>query len=336
MPLFVCFIVAAVCGLHSIALTPAGKDPFAEKDNLALFDLSVMASPTVASLKLLHADHHAPFAIGLFGNSRMLMISARAINRSPEQVFNFALSSGSFNGSVLLAERLKTMERLPKTLVFGLDNLHLQRDNVPIWPTFWTRITHAAKTVLSALGDGAIIFAARRAWRFLWGEAVRFDSVFGPTLVQAGAARIINDTPLRPAPSGTGGYRSDGSQAHTARTAFTPPIGRITSRIDLALFRQNLEALGAFAAAGHNVILIETPIYPDSQRRMNANVPAYVQASRAIWRNTCRAFQLQCIAAPLIADTPSDTWYDSTHAPAKPWAKFVAETISHISTEIRN
>ena len=48
-----------------------------------------------------------------------------------------------------------------------IDNLHLQRDNVPIWPTFWTRITHAAKTVLSALGDGAIIFAARRAWRFL-------------------------------------------------------------------------------------------------------------------------------------------------------------------------
>tara|TARA_R110001599_G_scaffold49471_1_gene141388 strand:+ start:196 stop:1215 length:1020 start_codon:yes stop_codon:yes gene_type:complete len=333
---FICFVVAAVCSLYGVALTPPGKNPFTGKDSLQLIDLSVMASPTVACLKLRHADDHAPFALGLFGNSRILMISARAVDRSPEQFFNFALSSESLSGSVLLAERLETMGRLPKTLVFGLDNLHLQRDNVPIWPSFWTRITHAANMALSALADGAVITATRRTWRFLWGEAVRFDSIFGPTLLQAGVARIINDTALASATLGTGGYRSDGSQAHTTRAAITPAIGHTTSRLDLALFRQNLETLGALAAAGHNVILIETPIYPDSQRQMNETLPDYVRASRIVWHDTCRSFGLNCIDAPLIADTPSDPWYDSTHAPARPWAQFIAKAISQASAGAKN
>ena len=333
---FIIIVIAAVCGLYSVALTTPDEDPFSEKNIPGVISSRKMASPTVAALKVLHAADHAPFALGVFGNSRMLMLSASAIGRAPEQVFNFALSSESLSGSVLLATRLQTMDRLPKTLIFGLDNLHLQRDNVPIWPPFWLRTTHAAKTVLSALADGAVVTAARRTWRFFWGETVRFDSIFGPTLVQAGAIRMIRDTQFTPAAPDTGGFRKDGSQAHTARARKTPPIDRTSSRLDLALFRQNLEALGAFAAAGHTVIVIETPIYPESQRRMNADVPDYVQASRAVWRDSCQAFRLHCTDAPQIEDTENNPWYDSTHPPAAPWATFVANTISKVTTGTSN
>ena len=332
--IFVSFVIAGVIGSYDLASTPPTKDPFAEKDAPSLVDLSVMSSPTLATLKLRHADNRAPFHVGIFGNSRMLMISA--LGKSPEQAFNFALSSESLSGSVLLATRLQTMGRLPKTLVFGLDNLHLQRDNVPIWPPFWMRTTHAAKTVLSALTDGAFVTAARRTWRFLWGEAVRFNSIFGPTLVQAGAKRMVRDTPLIPAAPGTGGYRRDGSQTHTTRAAKVHTIDRTSSRLDLALFRRNLESLGAFATAGHKVIVIETPIYPESQRRMNAEIPDYVQASRTVWQESCRALHLHCIDAPIIADTPTDRWYDATHAPENPWAKFVAKTISDVQAGAQN
>ena len=136
----VCFVVAAVCGLYSVALTLPSEDPFVRKDTLHPIDLSVMASPTVAALNLRHAQNHTSFALGLFGNSRVLMISAEALDRTPERFFNFALSSESLSGSVALATRLETMGRLPNTLVFGLDNLHLQRDNVPIWPSFSGRM----------------------------------------------------------------------------------------------------------------------------------------------------------------------------------------------------
>jgi len=336
VPVFVIFIIAAVCGFYSVALTPPQEDPFSGKNIPHVINLSMMASPTLAALKLRHAANHAPFALGGFGNSRMLMLSASAIDRMPEQFFNFALSSESLSGSVLLATQLQTIDRLPKTLVFGLDNLHLQRDNVPIWPSFWVRTTHAAESVLSALAEGAVLMAAQRTWRFFWGEAVRFDSIFGPTLVQAGALRMISTAQFTPAAPGTGGYRRDGSQAHTERAAIMPPINATSSRIDLALFRRNFESLGAFVAAGHTVIVIETPIYPKSHRRMNANVPSYVQASRAVWQDSCQALHLHCIDAPLIADTKDNPWYDSTHAPAAPWAAFVAKVISKATMETEN
>ncbi len=295
-----------------------------------------MASPTVAALKLRHASNHAPFELGFFGNSRVLMIGASAIERTPGQFFNFALSSESLSGSVMLVKHLATMNRLPKTIVLGLDNLHLQRDNVPIWPALRARVKYAWKRLQRAIYDGAPITAARRTWRFFWGEAARFDSIFGPTLVQAGAARMIKNTTPPTAASGTGGYRIDGSQAHTARAPNTPQIERTTSRLDLALFRQNIEELGAVAARGHDIIIVETPLHPDSQRRLETSIPTYVQKSRNLWHEVCKANGLHCVDAPLIADDPNDPWYDPTHAPAKPWAAFIVKSISRVTAGIQN
>ena len=337
VPVFVCFVIVAVCGLYVIALTPPNKNPFAGTNGYIYpIDFGVMASPTVAALKLRHAENHAPFAFGLFGNSRMLMIDAQSINRATEHFFNFALSSESLSGSVLLAKRLQYMGNLPQTVVFGLDNLHLQRDNVPIWPSFWTRVSHAIKSIKIAVADTAVITAARRTWRFIWGEAIRFKNNFGPTLVRAGIDRAFNQTTFEPAAPGTSGYLSDGSHTQTVRAEKIIPSGRTTSRLDVDLFRRNLESLGAFTTAGHTVIVVETPIYPKSQRRLDMDVPDYVQASRVMWREACIELQLTCIDAPIISDTHQNPWPDETHPPKEPWAKFVGEVISGVQAEAQH
>lgn len=327
IPTFVGIVVASILGLYLIVLTPPAEDPFVVKSKLHALDLGPITQPAMATIKVRHALTQKSFHIGLFGNSRMLMVGAEALGQSSVDVFNFALSSESLDGSVMMVDNLSTLSRLPKIIVIGLDNLHLQRDNVPIWPSLKARLSHALDGIVESLKNSKAVTSLRRSWRFVWGEKVRFDMVFDPTLVRIGIARVLTVVPFKVAAPGNLGYRSDGSQEALVRSATIEQHGRTSSRLDIANLNRNLKRLGTYVAEGHTVIIVETPLYPTHQQALDVSEPDYVLHARNEWHKTCLNMDLHCVDAPMIPDALNALWFDSTHPPEIPWAEAIATAI---------
>ncbi len=322
--LFCILVVTSVLALYGIALITPQGDPFADKSQTNFIGLGKMPQPTIASLKIRHAQRHRNFDIGLFGNSRILMVDAKAIKVAPARLFNFSLSSESFNGTVQLIDKLAEQSKLPKILVVGLDNLHLQRDNVPFWPNFIDRLQIATQNIATAAVEARFVDAARHIWRFGLSETIRFDNAFGPTTILTAISRAVSGDPNYLTPIEARTYRADGSQKPPAGKGKIAPILPSSSHLVMAQFERNLERLGTHVAAGHRVIIMETPIYPAFQQQLDAAPTRAVISARQLWNAACSKFGFYCVDAPLIPDIPSAPWFDNTHPPEASWGAFIA------------
>lgn len=77
----------AVLGLPTAMLAP---DPFSTIDRERMSRFDALPLGDIAAIKLRHA-RHSQVAIGLFGNSRAVMVGAFDLGLAPDRFFNFAL-----------------------------------------------------------------------------------------------------------------------------------------------------------------------------------------------------------------------------------------------------
>ncbi len=325
------FLGVILCGIILICFiseTPPNHDPFADKSAIALVDIPYTTAPAINALKLRHVIKHEPYKLGMFGNSRVLMVGNQAMGVSNEQYFNFAISSESFSGSVLLIKQMADQLLLPQHVVVGIDHFYLQRDNVPIWPNFLGRLTYSVHGILRGLhnAEKPLTTAARRAWRFVWGETVRLGMLFDPQLLFFGLARTLHiEEPLPRVASSEGGYRPDGSRSPGQKFADEIHIIQPTnSKIDVDQLRHNLSVLGELAQQGYTFFIVETPLHPTTAQKLGTLETQYMKSTRDIWHQECIRWALNCMNAPAdIGDGTADRWYDESHPPEKPWAAFI-------------
>jgi hypothetical protein len=203
---------------------------------------------------------------------------------------------------------------------------------VPIWPPFSQRIDHAVDGILRAFAeaDDPAWTAARRLWRALWGETVRFNMVFSPQLLVHGIARLLQiDDPLPAAAPDRGGYRVDGSRRQdTTNHQNFGIIPQTNSEMDIARLRDHMSVLGDLARQGHKIYLFETPLHPETAQKLETLEKPYVRKLRAIWHEDCARWNLTCIDAPLLDDAAATFWRDASHPPEQPWAAFINTTLS--------
>lgn len=329
---FLILIAAGLIIIYTICEIPPNEDPFADKSSPKITDIQYTSPPAVADMKRRHTESHGPFSVGVFGNSRVLMLGSEALALPNTRYFNYALSSESLSGSLILIKDMAQQSRLPKTILIGIDHFYLQRDNMPIWPPFAQRIDHAIYGIRRALAatDYSVRTAARRLWRALWGETVRFKMVFNPQLLVHGIDRILQiDKPMPEAAPDQGGYRADGSRRQD--TTISQNFGIIpqtNSEMDIAQLRDHLSALGDLAQQGYRIYLFETPLHPETAQKIETLENTYVRMARAIWHQDCARWNLTCIDAPLLDDTTAVLWRDASHPPEQPWAAFVKTTLT--------
>ncbi|MBO6949695.1 MAG: hypothetical protein JJ855_17075 [Rhodospirillales bacterium] len=326
IPLLIGLVIGGIAGLYAMALTLPGKDIFDTASPSQLMDPGPTAPSIAGHMKLRHARNRPAFDVGVFGNSRVLMLGAESMGFKTGRYFNFAIASDSFYGGVLAARTLAENGKLPRTLVFGLDNLNLQRDNNPSWPYIWHRIQWAGERIVDAVSDPGVSWAwlARRVWRSVWSEVIYFKQTFGPTMVKAGFLRLIGADAALEGSAENRNFRADGSVFNPGRDPNIGPMARPSARMDMILFLDELDRIGRFKEPGTRVFIFETPLYPEVQRQLETDPPAYVNEVRERWHEKCRALGFACIDAPLIEGDGADgRWYDVSHAPEKPWARFI-------------
>lgn len=324
------FIVLALCGIvaaYALCLVPPHQDVFARTPPTALIDLDEAPPATIATLKLRHYRQMGPVAVGIFGNSRVLMLGHAALGLKQETFFNLALSSESFFGAIALIRKLENEATLPNTLVIGLDNFILQRNNSPFWPPLSERIGETWRILGEEIQSPSM--SARSVLRVLWRayliETIRFKMTVHPTLALAGAEHLLGIDTVEPASDETGGYRRDGS--HQMSSVRTPKIVApllSDARIDLRRLRAGLEYLGQLVQQGKTVYIFETPLHPDVLPVLLPPRRSYVQDMKHLWHEDCRRLGLKCVDAPLIADAVESPWADASHPPEKPWGAFIA------------
>lgn len=281
----------------------------------------------IAAMKLRHAQTRDAAPVGIFGNSRVLMLGHDDLGFSNQRFFNFAISSESLSGSVLLANRLASQSLLPANVIVGIDHFYLQRDNVPIWPDFSERLKYNVNLIWHGLHTAGVPLAtsAQRLWRALWGEPIRFKMAFDPQLLLHGLTRLLHLPEELPAAEvGKGGYRPDGSRWQGQTPAKDlGVIAPTNSKIDLGKLRQNLAALGKVVQQGHKVYVFETPLHPLTAHKLDVLETPYMKESRRIWHQECTKWRLICIDAPILDSVPAIPWPNETHAPETPWADFI-------------
>lgn len=331
IPLLIGLVIGGIAALYAVALTLPGKNIFDTRTSPQLTDPGPTTPSIVGHMKMRHALDQPAFDVGVFGNSRVLMLGAESLGLSADRYFNFAVSSDSFYGGVLAADTLAVNGKLPNTLVFGLDNLNLQRDNNPAWPYIWHRLAWAGERIGDALADPEVSWAwlARRVWRSVWSETIYFKQTFGPTMVKTGLLRLLGADTAVGGSADKRDFRTDGSVVNQGRDSAIGPMTRPSARMDMALFLDELDRIGRFKASGSRVFIFETPLYPDVQRPFDATPPAYVTEIRKRWHATCRDLGFTCVDAPLIDGGGADgAWYDASHPPEKAWGRFIKTHIA--------
>lgn len=327
--LFIPLVLLGLLGLYVISLTPPPTDPFLDKSNTYLIDPGPITPTISAHIKLAHAESQSRFKIGIFGNSRVLMIGADAFEYPKHSFFNFSISSESIHGTAIMLDRLYVLNKLPEITVIGLDNLNLQRDNTPISPFFWDRIKWITHNTLFALtkGQAPIRTIMRRIWRFAILEMIRLKVIFGPEMAQAGLYRLMKMEIPNYGALASSGFRPDGSFRNKGRQAKINPIPQPSSLIDQLLLSETLQQINKTTKGNSQVFIFETPIYPDSHLILNSDPLAHVIKTRKLWHQKCSEFKFICMDAPLIRGDTNNHWYDATHAPEGPWATFISEQL---------
>ncbi|HWV55305.1 hypothetical protein [Pseudorhodoplanes sp.] len=89
--------------------------------------LDALSADALTQLKL--GVRHT-FDIGLFGNSRSIMVGSQELD-TPCSFFNYSIPGTTFRTSVALLEALAAQNRAPNLAVISLDNLEIQMMAIP-------------------------------------------------------------------------------------------------------------------------------------------------------------------------------------------------------------
>jgi len=288
--------------------------------------------------KIEHARHLPRFDVGLFGNSRILMVSARSMGREPDRVFNFGVGGQSFRHSIYMAEQLAAFGKLPKTIIISFDHVALD------YAGLWIEYHDVASSMIGFFRDIRGLFRSPDARKSDFNTLVH-------TLPRRTAARmghIFNLDRLgnklqlfrrayfdRPTSPATYDWRQDGSRqpSSKAKTRMDPSSevdpGMLSTDLRYPLLEDDLNRLvEAGRRAGSKVIIYESPLNPALSSEIEAGLDALAHDMRRRLFATCRKISLICFRAPKLPLNRGEAfWADLTHPPAE----FIGAWISKIA-----
>ncbi len=159
------FVFASSAALALLAQLYAGLSvgglSFSPQSRLPLY-LDNLPEESLVRLKL-DATSTGRFDIGLFGNSRSVMMGAGELGRAGCSFFNFSIPGSSFRSSVALVEDLAARRAAPHTAVISLDQFELRMmgsvDHLPL-TSIAVAAVRDARTESPRVSD-----MARAVWR---------------------------------------------------------------------------------------------------------------------------------------------------------------------------
>lgn len=297
-------VVAALLALHSSSLSSA---VLREPDRRWILDQ--LPAGELASVKMRYANETGRFDIGLFGNSRIVMIGADTLNLPGARMFNFGVPGQSIRQSVRLISELRAIDKLPPTVVIGMDHVELGLPG----------------------GDGVFPSAVRR-WFLIGVEAWKLSRSIGwrPTLVQiynaASSERhmaalafnpvyISNKLKALTAIKGhNAAYRLDGSRDEGERAESPPAHLEIPRRADrYPQLEYDFETLGALRREGFRIVIFESPLAPSLLARIELALSEHARNVRQRLHIACNSLKIECYGPPLLT---GPGWVERDHAPA--------------------
>lgn len=332
-------------GLFALHFAPTSHDPFdatATADVITAFGELPVGGKVQA--KYQHASNRAPYAVGLFGNSRIVMVQHEDLGMQEGEMFNFAVGGTSFLQSVSLLEELAKAGKAPDLSIISIDHPELQFFNYPYWPEPVLNILNVADDSLLYLSqangsfeyliDGAKFLMnnlmvtwleLRKKWNF--DNARRY---FRYLTVAAGDHST--DAAHSALPPEKVLYRKDGSVTQKPAELMADlnlVVVNKLSRYSNAYLENYLTKLGGLVETyGLNVVIYESPIHPDLMKKLEVEASPYAKATREKTLTKCSQAGLDCrLAAILAGNTGKSKWPDCCHAPRQTLGAYLRNSI---------
>lgn len=334
----VVFLVLVAVGIAAVAAllkpVPDG-DAFTALAPGQLVNLSGLSFPGVYAAKKAHGLIAPRVEVGLFGNSRSLMVSAGDVGLPENAFFNFSVIGGSFRASVLLLEQLAAAGRAPRVAIISLDHLELQEDNNPAVAGIGPRVALAVDDALAAIDNPRITWpeAGRMAWRHYYDAVRDFGRILNFRRLVLGLrwrlGSLLGASWRDTADAVEPGFRRDGSVAFPDETQPDIPVSAPQpSLYVLGYLDSDLEQLAALQRRGIRIVIYESLLDPVNAAHVARHPNPAAVAARARWLAACRRLALDC--RPFAADAVPDVagvWSDASHPPAALLGRYIAPMI---------
>lgn len=302
-------------------------------------DLKDLSAQSIVAAKLTHAvtlDH--AYDVAIFGNSRVVMLSAHHIGAIRSRTFfNFAVGGTAFQQSVRALEYLVDHGKPPKVVVISYDNAELQFVGVPYWPQPIFEVFRLFKDVAMLLGEDYATFHQRVK------DAVKLAEYFAEygwhhVELAWNFERMVNRIDhfaalWRGADRGLSTNLQDGSRTQQLPTQeitfekFHPQTS--APRAENRYILIGLRRLARLAEAhGIRIIIYESPLAPPLARKYRQRPTAAAVETRRWIATGCADSSLECHPAPSFELDHDRYWPDCCHAPADQLGAFVSRIIA--------
>jgi hypothetical protein len=326
---------------HAALLTlyffPIRYDPFQEGANGSVVSsYGNLPIDGLLRIKYEHALSNPRYSVGVFGNSRIVMIGHNDVGLQEDEFFNFGIGGTSFLQSVTLLEELAKEGKAPDVSIISLDHPEMQFFNYPYWPGPLHRLSIITDTLRLSNGnvpsqESALEFlkSLKNMIKVAWGQIKQiwnFDA----------AQRYFKFMLLQIWPDyseyGAKPYASDGStpikpllEYHKNEFTEKTPLSEMSNRY----LEESVKSLGRLKKAyGLTVIVYESPIEPKIASRLKAISGPYAKETQNRILSTCVEVELDCRKAPsLVAPKGGPYWHDCCHAPAGQLGRYIGSLI---------
>lgn len=333
---FLALVVAGIAGVAALLKPAPQTDVFTPLAPTELVYLSGLGFAGVYAAKLAHGLAAPRHDVGLFGNSRSLMVGADDLGLSDATFFNYSVIGGSFRASVLMMEQLAAAGRAPKLAIVSLDHLELQEDNNPAIAGIVPRLRLALDDVAAGATNPHIHWteAVRMAWRHYYGAVRDIGRILNFRRLMLGVRWRLGALLGGPFRGGGNdevepGYRRDGSIALPAlkeqvfEVSAPQPDLYILGYLD-----HDLERVAALSARGVRVVIYESLLDPVNAAHVARHPNPAAEAARTRWLAACRRLALDCHpfrrdAVPAVAGA----WADPSHPPPALLGRYVQDLI---------
>ena len=333
---FLVFVGAGIAAVAGLLKPAPDGDVFAPLGLRELVDLSGLGFPGVYAAKKAHGLLAPRHDVGLFGNSRSLMVAAADVGLTDAAFFNFSVISGSFRASVLLLEELAAAGKAPRLAIISLDHLELQEDNNPAIAGIAPRVALAVDDAVVGLVHPRIGWAeaGRMAWRHFYGAIRDLGRILNFRRLVLGLRARVGALPiaswLGPA-SGPSepGFRRDGSVAFPEIAQPAIPVSAPQPALYiLGYLDADLERVAALRDLGTRVVIYESLLDPVNAAHVAAHPNQAAVAARNRWLRACRRLALEChrFAAEAMPSMVG-AWTDASHPPAALLGRYVRRLI---------
>lgn len=295
-----CVTVAVLLLLRIVSLPTDVLD-----DQHRRWAMALLPGDEIAALKLWQAEKEPRYDIGLFGNSRILMVGADELGLGNRRVFNFAIGGQSIRQSIRLLEELRARGKAPAIAVVSMDYVELGLPGglgVSPGPP-WRWLEEAADVWIAWKREGlrsAVVQIINIGSAEEQQMAITFNHFFVLSKLRALAGSAGPPASFRP----------DGSQKEVI-PAGPVTISPLPRRADTyPQLESDFARLAAIRDAGTRVLVYESPVAPQLMSVNDRGLSANARAVRYRFHEACARFQLECHGPPSLT---AQAWFNRDH-----------------------